>query len=206
MKKLILGLLTFDESSYELIFSNKKFNKISLLIFTLACFSGSIYPFLSDNNLSFNLIEFIIRFIGLIVQNLFIFAGTFFLGFIIFATNKRISERNHKPDNSYAKLTFMSHARLLSIVQFPTIIGMISIIPIFKSINFVSFIILVIVTIYLYALTVKSIFVSYGYNDIEQKRRQVNFIKSLLVVIFTQIPGAMIFNLFIVNLAISYIK
>ena len=206
MVKLILGLLSFNDSSYEAIFSAKKFNIISYLIFILACLSGSIYPFLSDNSLDFSTPELIIRFIGLCVQNLFIFAGTYFLGFIFFATNKRIDLRHSGTGNDGSKLTFANHSRLLSIIKFPTIIGMISLIPFIQNINSFSFIILVAVTLYLYAMTVKSIFISFGYNSRDQKRRQVNYIKSFLVVMFTQIPGAMIFELFIVNLALTYIK
>ena len=206
MRSIIIGLLSFNDISYELIFSDRKFNIIAYPILLLACISGSLHPFLSDDNLNFNILEFIIRFFGLLIQNLFIFAGTFFLGFIFFATNRRIDIGKFKNGENSAKLTFSNHARLLSIIQFPTIIGMVSIIPIIKNLTSLSFIILVVVTLFLYAVTVKSIFISFGYNHKNEKRRQVNFIKSFLIVIFTQIPGAMIFNLFIVNLALTYIS
>ncbi|MEC9451251.1 MAG: hypothetical protein VYB79_02490, partial [Chloroflexota bacterium] len=158
--------------------------------------------------------EFIIKFIGLLSQNLFIISGLYFLGITFFANSVRagisstgISSKNPtKIDKSSFStkqkniLTFKKHLNLLAFIQIPVLIGMISVLPIIREIKILPDIIIFICTLWLYTLIIRAIFVLYGYNLEVKDSLQLRYLKSFLIVIFTYIPSTMIFQLFISGL------
>ena len=68
--------LSINNAPFERLFYSDKNIVISIFILILSCICGSIYPFLQyDSNLEFIVSEFIIKFIGLLSQILFIISG-----------------------------------------------------------------------------------------------------------------------------------
>ena len=202
IKNLFLNLSINNEPLERLFFSEKKIY-LSLGILISSCICGAIYPFLEfDSNLDFSTSEFIIKFIGLFSQNLFIISGLYFLGITLFASPIRAGLKNskgEKPDSSNI-LTFKKHINFLAFIQIPVLIGMISVFPIIREQKTLSDIIIFISTIWLYILIIRSIFVLYGYNLQVKETLYLRYVKSFLIVIFTYIPSTMIFQLFIVSL------
>tara|TARA_A100001037_G_scaffold306741_1_gene354828 strand:- start:5487 stop:6170 length:684 start_codon:yes stop_codon:yes gene_type:complete len=207
--------LSINNAPFERLFHSDKNIVVSIFILILSCICGSIYPFLQyDSNLEFVVSEFIIKFIGLLSQNLFIISGLYFLGITFFANSVRagisstgISSKNPtKIDKSSFStkqkniLTFKKHLNLLAFIQIPVLIGMISVLPIIREIKILPDIIIFICTLWLYTLIIRSIFVLYGYNLEVKDSLQLRYLKSFLIVIFTYIPSTMIFQLFISGL------
>ena len=207
--------LSINNAPFERLFHSDKNIVVSIFILILSCICGSIYPFLQyDSNLEFVVSEFIIKFIGLLSQNLFIISGLYFLGITFFANSVRagisstgISSKNPtKIDKSTFStkqkniLTFKKHLNLLAFIQIPVLIGMISVLPIIREIKILPDIIIFICTLWLYTLIIRSIFVLYGYNLEVKDSLQLRYLKSFLIVIFTYIPSTMIFQLFISGL------
>ena len=82
--------LSINNAPFERLFHSDKNIVVSIFILILSCICGSIYPFLQyDSNLEFIVSEFIIKFIGLLSQNLFIISGLYFLGITFFANSAR---------------------------------------------------------------------------------------------------------------------
>ncbi|MBH60699.1 MAG: hypothetical protein CL907_06015 [Dehalococcoidia bacterium] len=207
--------LSINNAPFERLFHSDKNIVVSIFILILSCICGSIYPFLQyDSNLEFVVSEFIIKFIGLLSQNLFIISGLYFLGITFFANSVRagisstgISSKNPtKIDKSSFStkqkniLTFKKHLNLLAFIQIPVLIGMISVLPIIREIKILPDIIIFICTLWLYTLIIRAIFVLYGYNLEVKDSLQLRYLKSFLIVIFTYIPSTMIFQLFISGL------
>lgn len=202
--------LSINNAPFERLFHSDKNIVVSIFILILSCICGSIYPFLQyDSNLEFVVSEFIIKFIGLLSQNLFIISGLYFLGITFFANSARagISSKNPtKIDKSSFStkqkniLTFKKHLNLLAFIQIPVLIGMISVLPIIREIKILPDIIIFICTLWLYTLIIRAIFVLYGYNLEVKDSLQLRYLKSFLIVIFTYIPSTMIFQLFISGL------
>ena len=207
--------LSINNAPFERLFHSDKNIVVSIFILILSCICGSIYPFLQyDSNLEFVVSEFIIKFIGLLSQNLFIISGLYFLGITFFANSARagisstgISSKNPtKIDKSTFStkqkniLTFKKHLNLLAFIQIPVLIGMISVLPIIREIKILPDIIIFICTLWLYTLIIRAIFVLYGYNLEVKDSLQLRYLKSFLIVIFTYIPSTMIFQLFISGL------
>ncbi|MBM01876.1 MAG: hypothetical protein CL762_04070 [Chloroflexi bacterium] len=195
--------LSIKRAPFERLFHSEKNIIISLLILIVSCICGSIYPFLEyDSNLDFVISEFIIKFIGLLSQNLFIIAGLYFLGITFFASSIRagITSQNKPKIDKKNILTFKKHLNLLALIQIPVLIGMISVLPVIREIKTLSDIIIFICTLWLYTLIIKAIFVLYGYNLEIKDSLQLRYLKSFLIVIFTYIPSTMIFQLFISGL------
>ncbi len=195
--------LSFTNQPFERLFYSDKNIIISLIILFFSCVCGAIYPFLQfDSNLNFSLSEFIIKFTGLLSQNLFIISGLYFLGITLFATPIRAGLKNSdgKSPDSIDILTFKKHINLLSLIQIPVLIGMISVMPIIREQKILSDIIIFISTIWLYTLIIRSVFVLYGFNLQVNQSLQLRYLKAFLIVIFTYIPSTMIFQLFMVGL------
>ncbi|MEC7880536.1 MAG: hypothetical protein VX590_00885 [Chloroflexota bacterium] len=198
----LLNLSIKNEPLERLFFSEKNII-FSLCILIASCICGAIYPFLEFNSgLNFSTSEFIIKFVGLLSQNLFIISGLYFLGITLFATPIRAGLKNSKGESpdSINILTFRKHINLLSLIQIPVLIGMISIAPIIREQKTLSDIIIFISTIWLYTLIIRSVFVLYGFNLQVKESLYLRYVKSFLIVIFTYIPSTMIFQLFIVGL------
>jgi len=200
--------LSINNAPFERLFYSDKNIVISIFILILSCICGSIYPFLQyDSNLEFIVSEFIIKFIGLLSQNLFIISGLYFLGITFFANSARagissagISSKNPTKIDKKNILTFKKHLNLLAFIQIPVLIGMISVLPIIREIKILPDIIIFICTLWLYTLIIRAIFVLYGYNLEVKDSLQLRYLKSFLIVIFTYIPSTMIFQLFISGL------
>ena len=90
--------------------------------------------------------------------------------------------------------------QLLSFSQIPVIFGMISTLPFISSIAPLVSIIIFFSTIWLYILITKSIYVGFGFNYELNASIQVRYIKSFLIILFTYMPGTIIFQLFISSL------
>ena len=86
MLNKIKGFLLCKNESFNFVFDSDNIFKFCLAIIFLSCLGGAIHPFLIESNkLSFELVEFLTKFIGLIMQNLFIISGIYFIGVSFFA-------------------------------------------------------------------------------------------------------------------------
>jgi hypothetical protein len=90
--------------------------------------------------------------------------------------------------------------QLLSLSQLPVIIGMVSVIPGINSISSLVSWIVALCTIWFYVLVTKAVYIGFGYNFDLNSSIQIKYIKSFLIVLFTYIPGTLIFQLFISSL------
>ena len=204
MLNVIKGFLTLNNQSFEYIFDSDNVLSFSIFIIFLSCLSGASHPFLIDSNqIQFSISEFLTKFIGLLSQNLFIISGVYFLGVSFFANKNRIgltSDNEIINDNEYKLINIRRMFQLLSFSQIPVIFGMISTLPFISSIAPLVSIIIFFSTIWLYILITKSIYVGFGFNYELNASIQVRYIKSFLIILFTYMPGTIIFQLFISSL------
>ena len=166
--------------------------------------SGASHPFLIDSNqIQFSISEFLTKFIGLLSQNLFIISGVYFLGASFFANKNRIgitSSNEIIENNQYKLINIRRTFQLLSFSQIPIIIGMISTLPFISNISSLVSFIIFISTIWFYILITKSIYIGFGFSYDTNASKQVRYIKSFLIILFTYVPGTIIFQLFISSL------
>ena len=204
MLSLIKGFLILKNESFEIIFNSDRLLLTSTIIITLSCLSGASHPFLIESNqIKFSTSEFLTKFIGLLSQNIFIISGIYFLGVSFFANKNRIgltSDNEIINDNEYKLINIRRMFQLLSFSQIPVIFGMISTLPFISSIAPLVSIIIFFSTIWLYILITKSIYVGFGFNYELNASIQVRYIKSFLIILFTYMPGTIIFQLFISSL------
>ena len=209
MIKKIKGFLTLKDDSFEYVFDSDEILKVCIGILLLSCFSGSIHPFLIEsNNIDFNFSEFITKFIGLFSQNIFIISGLYFIGVTFLANNLRIGISNDNKiitDNKLKLLNIRRMFQLLSFSQIPVLFGMISTIPLISGYSSLVFFIMVLSTIWLYVLIAKSVYIGFGFKYDINLSKQVRYIKSILIVLFTYIPSVLIFQLFISSLIYNLI-
>ena len=137
------------------------------------------------------------------MQGAFIISGFYFLGITFFASNKRVGLSSNNEiisDENYKILTIRRIFQLISFSQLPVIFGFIfTFIGINTFPGSVGFFIFI-NTILLISLYTKSIYISYGFEIDINTSKQVRYIKSFLIVLFTYFPSTIIFQLFISGL------
>ena len=199
----IKGFLLLKNESFVYFFDSDKILKLSIIVILFSYLAGAYQPFINDPNLNFSYSEFLIKFIVLCIQGAFIISGFYFLGITFFASNKRVGLSSNNEiinDDNYKLLTIRRIFQLISFSQLPVIFGLIftfiGINTFPKSVGFFIFI----NTILLISLYTKSIYISYGYEKDINTSKQVRYIKSFLIVLFTYFPSTIIFQLFISGL------
>ena len=204
MLSKIRGFLLCKNESFNFVFDSDKILNLCFAIIFLSCLSGAIHPFLIEsNNLSFELDEFLTKFIGLVAQNIFIISGIYFIGVSFFANKIRIGITDDNiafEDPNHNILNIRRMFQLLSLSQITVLIGMISVIPGINNISFLVSWIMAISTIWFYVLVTKAVYVGFGFNFESNSTIQIRYVKSFLIVLFTYIPGTIIFQLFISSL------
>jgi len=199
----IKGFLLLKNESFIYFFDSNKILKLSIFVILLSYLAGAYQPFINDPNLNFSYSELLIKFIVLLMQGAFIISGFYFLGITFFASNKRVGLSSNNEiinDENYKILTIRRIFQLISFSQLPVIFGLIftfiGINTFPGSIGFFIFI----NTILLISLYTKSIYISYGFEIDINTSKQVRYIKSFLIVLFTYFPSTIIFQLFISGL------
>ena len=199
----IKGFLLLKNESFIYFFDSDKILKLSIILILLSYLAGAYQPFINDPNLNFSYSELLIKFIVLLMQGAFIISGFYFLGITFFASNKRVGLSSNNEiinDDNYKILTIRRIFQLISFSQLPVIFGLIftfiGINTFPGSIGFFIFI----NTILLISLYTKSIYISYGFEIDINISKQVRYIKSFLIVLFTYFPSTIIFQLFISGL------
>ena len=199
----IKGFLLLKNESFIYFFDSNKILKLSIFVILLSYLAGAYQPFINDPNLNFSYTELLIKFIVLLLQGAFIISGFYFLGITFFASNKRVGLSSNNEiinDENYKILTIRRIFQLISFSQLPVIFGLIftfiGINTFPESIGFFIFI----NTILLISLYTKSIYISYGFEIDINTSKQVRYIKSFLIVLFTYFPSTIIFQLFISGL------
>ena len=199
----IKGFLLLKNESFIYFFDSNKILKLSIFVILLSYLAGAYQPFINDPNLNFSYTELLIKFIVLLMQGAFIISGFYFLGITFFASNKRVGLSSNNEiinDENYKILTIRRIFQLISFSQLPVIFGLIftfiGINTFPGSIGFFIFI----NTILLISLYTKSIYISYGFEIDINTSKQVRYIKSFLIVLFTYFPSTIIFQLFISGL------
>ena len=204
MLNKIKGFLLCKNESFDFVFDSDTILNLCFAIIFLSCLGGAIHPFLIESNeLNFELAEFLTKFIGLIAQNLFIISGIYFIGVSFFANKIRIGITDDNKiieNNNYNILNIRRMFQLLSFSQLPVIIGMVSVVPGINSVYSLVSLIVGICTIWFYVLVTKAVYIGFGYNFDLNSSIQIKYIKSFLIVLFTYIPGTIIFQLFISSL------
>ena len=199
----IKGFLLLKNESFIYFFDSNKILKLSIFVILLSYLAGAYQPFINDPNLNFSYSELLIKFIVLLMQGAFIISGFYFFGITFFASNKRVGLSSNNEiinDENYKILTIRRIFQLISFSQLPVIFGLIftfiGINTFPGSIGFFIFI----NTILLISLYTKSIYISYGFEIDINTSKQVRYIKSFLIVLFTYFPSTIIFQLFISGL------
>ena len=199
----IKGFLLLKNESFVYFFDSDKILKLSIILILLSYLAGAYQPFINDPNLNFSYSELMIKFLVLLMQGAFIISGFYFLGITFFASNKRVGLSSNNEiinDDNYKILTIRRIFQLISFSQLPVIFGLIftfiGINTFPGSIGFFIFI----NTILLISLYTKSIYISYGFEIDINTSKQVRYIKSFLIVLFTYFPSTIIFQLFISGL------
>lgn len=209
MLRILKGFLTLKDESFEYVFDSDEIFPLCLVLLFLSCISGSLHPFLVEsNNIIFTFSEFITKFIGLLSQNLFIISGIYFIGVTFLANNQRVgitADNEIINDNKLNLLNIRRMFQLLGFSQIPVLIGMVSTIPGISGIPSLVFFIMALSTIWLYALITKSVYIGYGFKFDINTSKQVRYIKSILIVLFTYVPSVLIFQLFISGLIYNLI-
>ena len=199
----IKGFLLLKNESFIYFFDSNKILKLSIFVILLSYLAGAYQPFINDPNLNFSYTELLIKFIVLLMQGAFIISGFYFLGITFFATNKRAGLSSNNEiinDENYKILTIRRIFQLISFSQLPVIFGLIfTFIGINTFPGSVGFFIFI-NTILLISLYTKSIYISYGFEIDINTSKQVRYIKSFLIVLFTYFPSTIIFQLFISGL------
>ena len=199
----IKGFLLLKNESFIYFFDSNKILKLSIFIILLSYLAGAYQPFINDPNLNFSYSELLIKFIVLLMQGAFIISGFYFLGITFFASNKRVGLSSNNEiinDENYKILTIRRIFQLISFSQLPVIFGLIfTFIGINTFPGSVGFFIFI-NTILLISLYTKSIYISYGFEIDINTSKQVRYIKSFLIVLFTYFPSTIIFQLFISGL------
>ena len=199
----IKGFLLLKNESFIYFFDSNKILKLSIFVILLSYLAGAYQPFINDPNLNFSYTELLIKFIVLLLQGAFIISGFYFLGITFFATNKRVGLSSNNEiisDENYKILTIRRIFQLISFSQLPVIFGLIfTFIGINTFPGSVGFFIFI-NTILLISLYTKSIYISYGFEIDINTSKQVRYIKSFLIVLFTYFPSTIIFQLFISGL------
>ena len=199
----IKGFLLLKNESFIYFFDSNKILKLSILVILLSYLAGAYQPFINDPNLNFSYTELLIKFIVLLMQGAFIISGFYFLGITFFASNKRVGLSSNNEiinDENYKILTIRRIFQLISFSQLPVIFGLIfTFIGINTFPGSVGFFIFI-NTILLISLYTKSIYISYGFEIDINISKQVRYIKSFLIVLFTYFPSTIIFQLFISGL------
>jgi len=199
----IKGFLLFKNESFVYFFDSDKILKLSISLILFSYLAGAYQPFINDPNLNFSYTELLIKFIVLLTQGLFIISGFYFLGVTFFANNKRVGLSSNNEiihDDNYKLLTIRRIFQLISFSQLPVIFGLIfTLIGVNTFPGFVGFFIFI-NTILLISLYTKSIYISYGFEIDTNTSKQVRYIKSFLIVLFTYFPSTIIFQLFISGL------
>ena len=199
----IKGFLLLKNESFIYFFDSNKILKLSIFVILLSYLSGAYQPFINDPNLNFSYTELLIKFIVLLMQGAFIISGFYFLGITFFASNKRVGLSSNNEiinDENYKILTIRRIFQLISFSQLPVIFGLIfTFIGINTFPGSVGFFIFI-NTILLISLYTKSIYISYGFEIDINTSKQVRYIKSFLIVLFTYFPSTIIFQLFISGL------
>jgi hypothetical protein len=199
----IKGFLLLKNESFIYFFDSNKILKLSIFIILLSYLAGAYQPFINDPNLNFSYTELLIKFIVLLLQGAFIISGFYFLGITFFASNKRVGLSSNNEiinDENYKILTIRRIFQLISFSQLPVIFGLIfTFIGINTFPGSVGFFIFI-NTILLISLYTKSIYISYGFEIDINTSKQVRYIKSFLIVLFTYFPSTIIFQLFISGL------
>ena len=199
----IKGFLLLKNESFIYFFDSNKILKLSIFIILLSYLAGAFQPFVNDPNLNFSYTELLIKFIVLLLQGAFIISGFYFLGITFFASNKRVGLSSNNEiinDENYKILTIRRIFQLISFSQLPVIFGLIfTFIGINTFPGSVGFFIFI-NTILLISLYTKSIYISYGFEIDINTSKQVRYIKSFLIVLFTYFPSTIIFQLFISGL------
>ena len=199
----IKGFLLLKDESFIYFFDSNRILKLSIFVILLSYLAGAYQPFINDPNLNFSYSELLIKFIVLLMQGAFIISGFYFLGITFFASNKRVGLSSNNEiinDENYKILTIRRIFQLISFSQLPVIFGLIftfiGINTFPESVGFFIFI----NTILLISLYTKSIYISYGFEIDINTSKQVRYIKSFLIVLFTYFPSTIIFQLFISGL------
>ncbi len=199
----IKGFLLLKNESFIYFFDSNKILKLSIFVILLSYLAGAYQPFINDPNLNFSYTELLIKFIVLLMQGAFIISGFYFLGITFFASNKRVGLSSNNEiinDKNYKILTIRRIFQLISFSQMPVIFGLIfTFIGINTFPGSVGFFIFI-NTILLISLYTKSIYISYGFEIDINTSKQVRYIKSFLIVLFTYFPSTIIFQLFISGL------
>ena len=199
----IKGFLLLKNESFIYFFDSNKILKLSIFVILLSYLAGAYQPFINDPNLNFSYTELLIKFIVLLMQGVFIISGFYFLGITFFASNKRVGLSSNNEiinDENYKILTIRRIFQLISFSQLPVIFGLIfTFIGINTFPGSVGFFIFI-NTILLISLYTKSIYISYGFEIDINTSKQVRYIKSFLIVLFTYFPSTIIFQLFISGL------
>lgn len=199
----IKGFLLLKNESFIYFFDSNKILKLSIFVILLSYLAGAYQPFINDPNLNFSYTELLIKFIVLLMQGAFIISGFYFLGITFFASNKRVGLSSNNEiinDENYKILTIRRIFQLISFSQLPVIFGLIfTFIGINTFPGSVGFFIFI-NTILLISLYTKSIYISYGFEIDINISKQVRYIKSFLIVLFTYFPSTIIFQLFISGL------
>ena len=199
----IKGFLLLKNESFIYFFDSNKILKLSIFVILLSYLAGAYQPFINDPNLNFSFTELLIKFIVLLMQGAFIISGFYFLGITFFASNKRVGLSSNNEiisDENYKILTIRRIFQLISFSQLPVIFGLIfTFIGINTFPGSVGFFIFI-NTILLISLYTKSIYISYGFEIDINISKQVRYIKSFLIVLFTYFPSTIIFQLFISGL------
>ncbi|MEC8750076.1 MAG: hypothetical protein VXX65_01240 [Chloroflexota bacterium] len=199
----IKGFLLLKNESFIYFFDSNKILKLSIFVILLSYLAGAYQPFINDPNLNFSYTELLIKFIVLLMQGAFIISGFYFLGITFFASNKRVGLSSNNEiinDENYKILTIRRIFQLISFSQLPVIFGLIfTFIGINTFPGSVGFFIFI-NTILLISLYTKSIYISYGFEIDINTSKQVRYIKSFLIVLFTYFPSTIIFQLFISGL------
>ena len=199
----IKGFLLLKNESFIYFFDSNKILKLSIFVILLSYLAGAYQPFINDPNLNFSYTELLVKFIVLLMQGAFIISGFYFLGITFFASNKRVGLSSNNEiinDENYKILTIRRIFQLISFSQLPVIFGLIfTFIGINTFPGSVGFFIFI-NTILLISLYTKSIYISYGFEIDINTSKQVRYIKSFLIVLFTYFPSTIIFQLFISGL------
>jgi len=199
----IKGFLLLKNESFIYFFDSNKILKLSIFVILLSYLAGAYQPFINDPNLNFSYSELLIKFMVLLMQGAFIISGFYFLGITFFASNKRVGLSSNNEiinDENYKILTIRRIFQLISFSQLPVIFGLIfTFIGINTFPGSVGFFIFI-NTILLISLYTKSIYISYGFEIDINTSKQVRYIKSFLIVLFTYFPSTIIFQLFISGL------
>ncbi len=199
----IKGFLLLKNESFVYFFDSDKILKLSIILILLSYLAGAYQPFINDPNLNFSYSELMIKFLVLLMQGAFIISGFYFLGITFFASNKRVGLSSNNEiinDENYKILTIRRIFQLISFSQLPVIFGLIfTFIGINTFPGSVGFFIFI-NTILLISLYTKSIYISYGFEIDINTSKQVRYIKSFLIVLFTYFPSTIIFQLFISGL------